>query len=479
MQTEERKEIYTKITQQLKKIIKGEGEKRGIYLYGNSGTGKTHFIKNLLKTENYEMIYYDSKDVRNKLFVNSIFSDNISKNNIVQMMCGIVKKTVIVIDNMDELNLCDKKTLTILVKNMRHKKTKKNKVAKKDNKKSSLIPIICIGNYCVDKKIKELMKVCVNFEFKLLNDSEMFQLLKTNICNNDETKLNTTDIKNYLQYIQGDLRKFYFIKKTIENEGITFTNELINDLLATKTIYNSVKDLTQYIFNNDITIKEHSKLISETDRTTISLLWHENVINAIDKNQKGINFYLDALKNICFADYIYRIVFQHQIWQFNEMSSLIKTVYNNKLLHKEFKNNAKKIQNIRFTKIITKYATEFNNFQFISKMCQLLKMDVKDILTLFEEWKNKYGAELETKNNNVLEKIENEIIELDIITKNYLRNELPKFQKDINRMFRFLDDSKKNVGDFEVEIDELIMQDLHLLQNEDYDFGDDMDTDEF
>ncbi|NCA22831.1 MAG: hypothetical protein EBS86_17085, partial [Crocinitomicaceae bacterium] len=80
---------------------------------------------------------------------------------------------------------------------------------------------------------------------------------------------------------------------------------------------------------------------------------------------------------------------------------------------------------------------------------------------------------------NVLEKIENEIIELDIITKNYLRNELPKFQKDINRMFRFLDDSKKNVGDFEVEIDELIMQDLHLLQNEDYDFGDDMDTDEF
>jgi hypothetical protein len=88
-------------------------------------------------------------------------------------------------------------------------------------------------------------------------------------------------------------------------------------------------------------------------------------------------------------------------------------------------------------------------------------------------------VELETKNNNILEKIENEIIELDIITKNYLQNELPKFQKDINRMFRFLDDSKKNVGDFEVEMDELIMQDLHLLQNEDYDFGDDMDGDDF
>ena len=27
-------------------------------------------------------------------------------------------------------------------------------------------PIICIGNYHIDKKIKELMKVCISYELK-------------------------------------------------------------------------------------------------------------------------------------------------------------------------------------------------------------------------------------------------------------------------------------------------------------------------
>ena len=37
------------------------------------------------------------------------------------------------------------------------------------------------------------------------------------------------------------------------------------------------------------------------------------------------------LNNICFSDYIDRITFQKQVWVFNEISSLIKTFYNNYL----------------------------------------------------------------------------------------------------------------------------------------------------
>ena len=47
----------------------------------------------------------------------------------------------------------------------------------------------------------------------------------------------------------------------------------------------------------------------------------------------SIPFYINQLDNICFADYIDRITFQKQIWQFNEMSSLIKTFNNNKTSH--------------------------------------------------------------------------------------------------------------------------------------------------
>ena len=50
----------------------------------------------------------------------------------------------------------------------------------------------------------------------------------------------------------------------------------------------------------------------------------------------GIAGVSEVLDNMCFSDYIDRITFQKQIWQFNEMSSLIKTFKNNKLYHETF-----------------------------------------------------------------------------------------------------------------------------------------------
>ena len=41
----------------------------------------------------------------------------------------------------------------------------------------TLNPIICIGNYHVDKKIKELMKVCNSYEVKNPTDKEMTCLI--------------------------------------------------------------------------------------------------------------------------------------------------------------------------------------------------------------------------------------------------------------------------------------------------------------
>ena len=75
--------------------------------------------------------------------------------------------------------------------------------------------------------------------------------------------------------------------------------------------------------------------MNETDRTIVALLWHENIIDSLNKlpKDKAIPFYQKVLDNICFADYIDRVTFQKQIWQFNEMSSLIKTFRSNKMYH--------------------------------------------------------------------------------------------------------------------------------------------------
>ena len=99
--------------------------------------------------------------------------------------------------------------------------------------------------------------------------------------------------------------------------------------------------------------------MNETERTIVALLWHENVIDNISKHDdvnKCVDFYNKILNNICYADYVDRITFQYQIWQFNEMSSLIKTFYNNKLYHNFIENKQKyTLDKIEFTKVLTKY----------------------------------------------------------------------------------------------------------------------------
>ena len=165
--------------------------------------------------------------------------------------------------------------------------------------------------------------------------------------------------------------------------------------------------------------------MNETDRTSVALLFHENIIDLFEDSNKDvtIKFYLDVLENICFSDYIDRITFQKQIWVFNEMSSLIKTFYNNYLLHKELKKKYKKKQynpsNVRFTKVLTKYSTEYNNSLFFQDLCKQLNMDKKDLFSYFMDLRKKHTVE------DIIKLFDND---------NYEINKL-----DISRFYRYID----------------------------------------
>jgi uncharacterized protein YdiU (UPF0061 family) len=147
----------------------------------------------------------------------------------------------------------------------------------------------------------------------------------------------------------------------------------------------------------------------------------------------SIPFYIKQLDNMCFSDYIDRITFQKQIWQFNEMSSLIKTFKNNKLYHESFKKKQKyNPSEVRFTKVLTKYSTEYNNSLFIQNLCQQLGMDKKDLFSFFLELKNNYD--------------DNQLV---ILFENY---EITKL--DINRIYRYLDKyTKENAADDDIIVD--------------------------
>lgn len=411
--------------------------KKGFYIYGSPGCGKTHFVIELLKELNYDIVKYDAGDVRNKSLIDTITSNNMSNQNVLQMMSRTRKRIAIVMDEIDGMNNGDKGGITSLIKLIRQKKTKKQKA-----ENMTLNPIICIGNYFVDKKIKELMKVCNIYELKTATVEQISTILE------NHTPLLCSTLKpDILKYIQGDMRKLFFVEELYRLKPEALTKETIHHILQTKSFNEDSKKITQALLSEYIPIDKHNVSMNETDRTIVALLWHENIVDYLDKVDTHISFpfYLKILENMCFADYIDRITFQNQIWQFNEMSSLIKTFHNNKMFHDQFHDTIKPIQEIRFTKVLTKYSTEYNNSLFIFSLTQLLDMDKNDLVAFFQELRLFYGTNFYNESDK--------INEAEKLFETYGMNKL-----DIKRMYRYLDKNvkKETVEEDELEIEESI-----------------------
>ena len=414
--------------------------KKGIYIYGPAGSGKTEFAMTILREMNFDVIKYDTGDVRNKSLIDTITKNNMSDRNVLSMMRGETRKIAVVMDEIDGMNNGDKGGITALIKVIRQKKTKKQKL-----EDVTVNPIICIGNYHTDKKIRELMKVCNTFELKCATDDQIRELF----C-----RSTGEDAREYVDKIvelcQGDLRKYDFYTKLYVKNPRTLKNCVENGYFLTKTYNDNTKKITETLINYPSSIDNHNIIMNETDRTMVALLWHENIVDAIEKKPDTARFpfYLRVLDNICFSDYIDRITFQNQIWQFNEMTSLVKTFHNNKIYHDTFPENRGKFMckketgkktpqvenpaiepDVRFTKVLTKYSTEYNNILFIYNLCQKLDMDQKDVLAFFQELRLLHGDI--PGDNEIMAKIE-KVFEKYEINKLYIK-----------RIYRYLDKNVK------------------------------------
>lgn len=371
-----RKNIETKIENILNNFDNNPFEKKGIFIKGEKGIGKTQFIVNLLKKNNYDIINYDNTIIRNKCLIDNISSNNISSYNVCSMFSENVKKIAIIFDDIDSMNHGDKSAISSLIKLIRQKKTKKQKL---ENKTTN--PIICINNVSNDKKILELEKVCDVFKLNSPNNEELLEIINKILPNLFiyETNVNNIIKNNILNFLNNNLigfNKLIFYYKIDFIKKIFYTNYNSFNITSNNSIKNNVKKLLEknYDLNNNF--------ILENERTTLSLLYHENIIQLFTNN---LNEYIKILDNFTFSDYIDRLIFQKQIWQLNDMNYIIKIFYNNFLLKKFDLYKDIDIDKIIFTKILTKYSSEYNNYIFIYNLLQTFLIEKKDLFLIYKE----------------------------------------------------------------------------------------------
>ena len=118
----ERNNIITEISNFLENFKKNKNNltiKRGIYIYGPTGSGKTYFVNSLLKKLNYDIITYDAGDVRNKSIIDTISNHNMTDNNVLSLLQKKAKSIAIVMDEIDGMNNGDKGGINSLIKIIR------------------------------------------------------------------------------------------------------------------------------------------------------------------------------------------------------------------------------------------------------------------------------------------------------------------------------------------------------------------------
>lgn len=347
-------------------------EKRGIYVYGESGIGKTIFVKELLTALGHDIVPYDSDCVRNTGLVESFSNLNSSGTNIMQNFKRQQCKMTIVLDDMESMSIGDKPSINALVKLLRPKKTKKQK-----QEPRAITPIICIGTSIThDKSIRELATVCYTFEIPPPTPSQMSSLV-THMFPTSTHKHNEI----ICEYVNTDVSKLFHLANLYNIDELDIMVKNISTAFVGKNNHYSTKIKTHMLLTTPSNITSNTVMLPDAERTIVNKLWHENVVDTFKGSElQMLPKYIQMLRNICYADYIDRLTFQKQIWQLNELSSLVKTFHNCHILHQSPIVSYILPEDIRFTKILTKYSTEYNNFLFVRNICQTLNTEKKDLI---------------------------------------------------------------------------------------------------
>lgn len=393
-----REEIKLDIIQKLNDFESNKHDiknyKRGFYISGDPGSGKTHFITAFLKELNYDILHYTASDVRNKTTIEKLTNHNMSSVNVISMFHKKKKKLAIVMDEIDGLNNGDKGGISALISIIRQKKTKKQQ-----NEIISNNAIFCISTNEMDKKLKELINVTHHYKLQKPNTFQM----KSIICRSCPDVSN--EIHDHVVSLsQNDLNKFHSLYRVYMKNQSHFVDIVTREVFSKKSITELSKDVVRTFLHKNIPMNMYQQNMNENDRTIIALLWHENVCDVLENinTVKNLRTYTKILDNICYGDYVDRITFQKQIWQFNELSSYIKIMYNNYLIHNVYK-NVKKIplKEIRFTKVLTKYSTEYNNYTFFQSISNTLMIDKKDLICYFQHVKENHIEDSVTLTHNI------------------------------------------------------------------------------
>jgi hypothetical protein len=369
------KYIYANVSNYIKNLDKPNSPKY-LYVYGDIGIGKTTIIKSIFQSLKYNINYIDCN--QNKLSVDELINMT-NHSDVYSMFFNNKQNNALIVDNINYYSYSDKSYFTNLIKLLK----------KKTNYKP--IPFIFINTLQEEKKFTELYKISTLLKINPPSNSQLKNIILKLYPSIFDLENSEHIVNNILDYLDNKFYKlinihyFYYnniieLKFTSPNANIASANANANtnaNIINNSNIKILTKNLLEHRFNlNDLDI------INYSDRTSLSLLLHENIIKLFHTNLSisDLKIYKKILQNFAFCDCIDKNIFLYQIWQLNDITYIIKIFYNNFILYQNNLLRHIDQKDIIFTKILTKYSSEYNNFNFIFSNTQLYCTNKKNLL---------------------------------------------------------------------------------------------------
>jgi hypothetical protein len=240
-----------------------------IIVAGATCIGKTYAINAICNYLNYDITTIDNNNCYTSVHMKDVIQKTTS-SSLMQILTNNIRNKVIVIDNFDCIFVADKTINVCLLKLLNEKKLKN-------------IPIICITNNDIIKKIGEIKKVCKIYNLQIPNYKDIKSLLS-------EKKFSNID--ELFKASNGNLEKLF---NDIENP-----NEKLEQLIV-----ENYTDIS-FLYENNFKREKIEKIISK-DSWMIPLKFHENLIKDLD-NRMGIykkknEFYKNFMNMMCYYDF--------------------------------------------------------------------------------------------------------------------------------------------------------------------------------
>lgn len=363
-----------------------------LILHGPPGIGKTSLANIILNTNDFDIIEFNSSDLRNQKILKEKLSQINGSVNILDFMCQKKKQIGIIIDELDGLHSMEKGSLKELTT-----------VINSTKKYSS--PFICTTN-SINKKISLLKKKSTYIKINRPTKNVIKKFIN-HICEKEDINISDTIINLLVQTSQMDFRRIIVLMEYLFNYIDKLDEDKLCNLIENydkkKLDYTSY-EATDKILNNYY--KDYSDIV-DTDKSNIGYLLYENfqkfiIYNKKCSEKKQLETIASIYKLFSLSDIVDKKIYINQHFYLSNYNNYLKFNMPLYLINKLEKTSYNKFNEINYSTMINKISFEYLNIKLVNVINTLglstnhiyncdyiysnVKQSKKDILPIIQKY---------------------------------------------------------------------------------------------